>query len=107
MDAEGRPNRTDRGQRGRLSIKPGHQFGYLVEATCSDGTVGKNYLSLVVNDEAFAAKYAERLTHATGLPARLEAVTRPSGHLGRDVPGFRGSWSPTVGRRAGRPGRRT
>ncbi|MFG2341554.1 hypothetical protein [Streptomyces yangpuensis] len=75
--------------RGRLSIQPGYEFGYLVGATCSDGTVGKNYVSLVVNDEAFAAKYADSLTRATGLPARLEAVTRPSGYLGRDVPGFR------------------
>ncbi|MGW0749324.1 hypothetical protein [Streptomyces sp. NPDC002587] len=75
--------------RERLSIQPGYQLGYLVGATCSDGTVGKNYVSLVVNDEAFAAKYADSLTRATGLAARLEAVTRPSGYLGRDVPGFR------------------
>ncbi|WP_328739579.1 hypothetical protein OHA91_17295 [Streptomyces erythrochromogenes] len=73
----------------RLSIQPGYEFGYLVGATCSDGTVGKNYVSLVVNDEAFAAKYADSLTRVTGLSARLEAVTRPSGYLGRDVPGFR------------------
>ncbi|WP_244291234.1 hypothetical protein [Streptomyces subrutilus] len=75
--------------RERLSIQPGYQLGYLVGATCSDGTVGKNYVSLVVNDEAFAAKYALAVTVATGLPARLEAVTRPSGYLGRDLPGFR------------------
>ncbi|WP_261993447.1 hypothetical protein [Streptomyces sp. 3211.6] len=75
--------------RERLSIVPGYQLGYLIGATCSDGTVGKNYVSLVVNDRAFAAKYAHSLTAATGLPARLEAVTRPSGYLGRDVPGFR------------------
>ncbi|WP_234327706.1 hypothetical protein [Streptomyces sp. NRRL F-2664] len=76
-------------RRGRLSIRPGYKFGYVVGATCSDGTVGKNYLSLVVNDQAFAERYANALTHVTGLPARLEAVTRPSGYLGRDVPGFR------------------
>lgn len=75
--------------RERISIRPGYPFGYLVGATCSDGTVGKNYVSLVVNDEAFARKYARSLTAATGLPSRLEAVTRPSGYLGRDVPGFR------------------
>ncbi len=76
-------------RRGRFSVQPGYEFGYLVGATCSDGTVGKNYVSLVVNDEAFAAKYADSLTLVTGLAARLEAVTRPSGYLGRDVPGFR------------------
>ncbi|MFZ3499421.1 hypothetical protein ACODT5_40490 [Streptomyces sp. 5.8] len=73
----------------RLTIGPGYAFGYLVGATCADGTVGKNYVSLVVNDQGFAAKYAECLTAATGLPARLEAVTRPSGFLQRDAPGFR------------------
>ncbi|MGW3986166.1 hypothetical protein [Streptomyces sp. NPDC004830] len=73
----------------RLAIEPGRDLGYFVGATCSDGTVGRNYVSLVVNDEDFAARYAASLTAATGLPARLEAVTRPSGYLRRDVPGFR------------------
>ncbi|WP_330297851.1 hypothetical protein [Streptomyces sp. NBC_00503] len=75
--------------RQRLEIKPGYEFGYWVGATCADGTVGKNYLSLIVNDEGFADRYAECLTAATGLPARLEPVTRPSGYLQRDLPGFR------------------
>ncbi|MGV9452232.1 hypothetical protein [Streptomyces sp. NPDC003635] len=75
--------------RERLSVKPGYEFGYLIGANCSDGTVGKNYVSLVVNDEGFASRFAACLTAATGLPARLEAVTRPSGYLQRDVPGYR------------------
>ncbi|MYQ81517.1 hypothetical protein GTW64_30880 [Streptomyces sp. SID4923] len=75
--------------RARLTIRPGYEFGYFVGATCADGTVGTNYVSLVVNDEAFAAEYARCLSAATGLRARPEAVTRPSGYLGRDVPGFR------------------
>ncbi|MFE4582800.1 hypothetical protein [Streptomyces chartreusis] len=75
--------------RDRLTVTPGYEFGYLLGANCSDGTVGKNYVSLVVNDEGFAARFAACLTAATGLPARLEAVTRPSGYLKRDVPGFR------------------
>ncbi|MFE1442840.1 hypothetical protein [Streptomyces sp. NPDC058739] len=75
--------------RERLTIRPGFEFGYLVGATCADGTVGKNYVSLVVNEEQFAARYAACLTEATGLPARLESVTRPSGYLKREVPGFR------------------
>lgn len=73
----------------RLTIKPGYEFGYLIGANCADGTVGKNYVSLVVNDEEFASRFAACLTVAVGLPARLEAVTRPSGYLRRDVPGFR------------------
>lgn len=75
--------------RERLTIRPGYDFGYSVGATCADGTVGTNHVSLVVNEEAFAAKYAQCLSAATGLRARLEGVTRPSGCLGRDVPGFR------------------
>ncbi|MCL6737881.1 hypothetical protein [Streptomyces neyagawaensis] len=73
----------------RLTVRPGRDFGYLIGATCSDGTVGKNYVSLVVNDRAFAERYAQSLCSATGLSARLEPVTRPSGYLGRPVPGFR------------------
>ncbi|MFJ3906609.1 hypothetical protein [Streptomyces sp. NPDC090025] len=76
-------------RRERLTVRPGHAFGYFVGATCADGTVHKNYVSLIVNDEAFAARYAAALTAATGLDARLEPVTRPSGYLGRDVAGFR------------------
>ncbi|WP_338495459.1 hypothetical protein [Streptomyces sp. SJL17-4] len=75
--------------RERLTIRPGYEFGYFIGATCADGTVGKNYVSLVVNEEYFAARYATALTACTGLPARLEAVTRPSGYLKRDLPGFR------------------
>ncbi|WP_314619544.1 hypothetical protein [Streptomyces stackebrandtii] len=75
--------------RERFTIRPGYAFGYFVGATCADGTVGKNYVSLVVNDEAFASRYAEALTACTGLPSRLEAVTCPSGFLKRDLPGFR------------------
>ncbi|MFE2561335.1 hypothetical protein ACFXGT_36055 [Streptomyces sp. NPDC059352] len=75
--------------RERLMIWPGYEFGYFVGATCADGTVGKNYVSLVVNEEAFATRYAAALTACTGLSARLEAVSRPSGYLKRDLPGFR------------------
>lgn len=75
--------------RTRLAIRPGHDFGYWVGATCADGTVGPNYVSLVVNDEGFAGRYAASLTASTGLAARLEPVTRPSGFLQRDLPGFR------------------
>ncbi|MFB7369165.1 hypothetical protein ACFC0D_04920 [Streptomyces sp. NPDC056222] len=75
--------------RERPTIRSGYEFGYFVGATCADGTVGKNYVSLVVNEEDFATRYATALTACTGLPARLEAVTRPSGYLKRDLPGFR------------------
>ncbi|MEV0453042.1 hypothetical protein [Streptomyces sp. NPDC050600] len=75
--------------RERFAIRAGYEFGYFVGATCADGTVGKNYVSLVVNEERFAARYATALTACTGLPARLEPVSRPSGYLKRDLAGFR------------------
>ncbi|MDH6549643.1 hypothetical protein M2160_003721 [Streptomyces sp. SAI-117] len=75
--------------RQRLVVRPGFELGYMIGASCADGTVGRNYVSLVVNDEAFAARFAACLTAATGLPARLEPVTRPSGYLQRAAPGYR------------------
>jgi len=75
--------------RQRLAVRPGYELGYMIGASCADGTVGKNYVSLVVNDEAFATRFASCLAAATGLRTRLEAVTRPSGYLQRDAPGFR------------------
>lgn len=66
--------------RERLTIRPGYEFGYFVGATCADGTVGKNCVSLVVNEEHFAARYAECLTKANGLPARLAPRSAGAGH---------------------------
>lgn len=75
--------------RDRWKPKFGYDFGYVIGATCSDGTVTERYVSLVVNDRDFAKKYAESLYRAFGIEAKLEPVTRPSGYLARDVPGFR------------------
>ncbi|GAA0497147.1 hypothetical protein [Streptomyces olivaceiscleroticus] len=75
--------------RERLKIVPGYDLGYVVGATCADGTVGRNYVSLVVNEEIFATNYATCLCAATGLDPRIERISRPSGYLGRDLPGFR------------------
>ncbi|WP_258043318.1 MULTISPECIES: hypothetical protein [unclassified Streptomyces] len=81
--------------RERLTFRMGYAFGYFVGATCADGTVGRNYVSLVVNDEAFATRYARSLTEATGLEARLQPVVRPSGYLGRGMSRASGSgWCP-------------
>ncbi|MFF6983928.1 hypothetical protein ACFZAV_41140 [Streptomyces sp. NPDC008343] len=72
-----------------MTIKPGYEFGLHGRGELLGCTVGKNYVSLVVNDEGFASRFAVCLTAATGMPARLEAVTRPSGYLHREAPGFR------------------
>ncbi|MBX3472280.1 MAG: GTP cyclohydrolase I FolE [Planctomycetes bacterium] len=56
---------------------------------CADGTVGRRCISLVVNEAHFADRFALALSKAFGVRARVEEVTRPSGYLGRDVPGYR------------------
>ena len=75
--------------RQRYTPKLGHAFGYVVGAMCADGTVGSRYLSLVVNEEHFAQAFADALKEALGIQAYLEPVTRPSGYLQVDLPGFR------------------
>lgn len=67
----------------------GYHFGYAVGAICADGTVAGRYISLVVNDEAYAKRFAIAMEQAFGVETRLEPVERPSGFLGRSAPGFR------------------
>jgi GTP cyclohydrolase I len=75
--------------RKRWRPEPGYDFGYVVGALCSDGTVAPRYVSLVVNDIDFAKKFAETLWYAFRIDAAIEPVERPSGYLGRPAPGFR------------------
>jgi GTP cyclohydrolase I len=67
----------------------GYDFGYAVGAICADGTVARRYLSLVVNDEVYAKRFAIAMEQAFGVETRLEPVERPSGFLARPAPGFR------------------
>ena len=75
--------------RNRYDFKPDYSFGYVVGAMGSDGTVGSRLISLVVNEEAFACRFATHLHNAFGLQAKIEPVERPSGYTGRQTPGFR------------------
>ncbi len=75
--------------RRRYPPRPGYALGYSIGAVCSDGTVSKRYISLVVNKRSFAANFARTMRQAFGVRARLEPVTRPSGFTGRDTPGYR------------------
>lgn len=75
--------------RGRPALTFGYEFGYFLGTVCSDGTVGRNYVSLVVNEEEFAKKFARSIEVATGLVAKVEPVTRPSGFTGLQTPGYR------------------
>jgi GTP cyclohydrolase I len=67
----------------------GYDFGYAVGAICADGTVGKRYVSLVVNDHEYAKRFAVSMERAFHVRAELEAVERPSGYLGRPAAGWR------------------
>lgn len=75
--------------RSRWTPKLGYEFGYVIGTVCADGTVSDRYVSLVVNDEEYAKKFAESLRRAFGIDARVESVERPSGYLRRMVPGYR------------------
>jgi GTP cyclohydrolase I len=75
--------------RRRCVPRVGYDLGYAIGAIFSDGTVGKRSISLVVNERSFAARFAAALREAFGIEAVLEPVTRPSGFLNRDVPGYR------------------
>jgi GTP cyclohydrolase I len=67
----------------------GYDFGYAVGAICADGTVSKRYVSLVVNDQEYAKRFAVSMERAFDVRAELEAIERPSGYLRRPVAGWR------------------
>jgi GTP cyclohydrolase I len=75
--------------RPRYAPTVGYDFGYAVGALCADGTVAKRYVSLVVNDQEYAKRFAVSIERAFNVRAELEAVERPSGYLGRPVAGWR------------------
>ena len=75
--------------RPRFPPRLGYEFGYAIGAVCADGTVAGRYVSLVVNDEAYAKSFAVAMEQAFGVDARVEPVERPSGFLDRPAPGFR------------------
>ena len=75
--------------RPRYAPAIGYEFGYAIGTICADGTVAKRYISLVVNSEEYAKKFAVAMEHAFGVTAQLEPVERPSGYLKRPVAGYR------------------
>lgn len=75
--------------RNRYEPMPTYDFGYVIGAIFSDGTVGKRYLSLVVNERWFAEKFAKALEGAFGILPNIEPCERPSGYTKRMTPGWR------------------
>ena len=75
--------------RPRYRPKIGYPLGYAVGAMFSDGSVRDRYISLVVNEHAFASKFSRAMKEAFGVERKVEHVTRPSGFLHRQAPGYR------------------
>jgi GTP cyclohydrolase I len=75
--------------RRRFTPVVGYELGYAIGAVLSDGTVGDRSISLVVNERDFAERFAGCMGRAFGVTPFIQPVTRPSGFLGREAPGFR------------------
>jgi GTP cyclohydrolase I len=71
--------------------QPGYALGYVLGAVAADGSLQEGRrLALIVGDQSFAEKYRARLTEAfPGCASEIEAVSVPSGFLGREIPMFR------------------
>ena len=63
--------------RSRYRPMPNYSFGYSVGAMAADGTVGNRYLSLVVNEQEFAERFACHLRSSFGVETRLGALRTP------------------------------
>ena len=74
----------------RYIVQEGYELGYSLGSIGSDGSVqdGRR-ISLVVNDEAFANRFAHCLRMAFGVDPQVEPIMVPSGFLEREIPMFR------------------
>jgi GTP cyclohydrolase I len=71
-------------------VQEGYELGYALGSIGSDGSVqdGRR-ISLVVDDESFAGRFAHCMRIAFGVDPQIEPVSVPSGFLQREVPMFR------------------
>lgn len=74
----------------RWPVIEGYALGYALGTIGSDGSVqdGRR-VSVVVNDLAFATRFARSLNVAFGIEHPVEPIMVPSGYLGRDVQMYR------------------
>jgi GTP cyclohydrolase I len=74
----------------RYIVQEGYELGYALGSIGSDGSVqdGRR-ISFVVNDEAFAGRFAHCMRMAFGVDPAIEPIMVPSGFLQREVPMFR------------------
>jgi GTP cyclohydrolase I len=74
----------------RYIVQEGYELGYALGSIGSDGSVqdGRR-ISLVVNDEAFADRFAHCMRMAFGVDPQVEPIMVPSGFLEREIPMFR------------------
>jgi GTP cyclohydrolase I len=74
----------------RYIVQEGYELGYALGSIGSDGSVqdGRR-ISLVVDDEAFADRFAHCMRMAFGIDTQVEPIVVPSGFLEREIPMFR------------------
>jgi GTP cyclohydrolase I len=74
----------------RYIPQEGYELGYVLGSIGSDGSVqDSRHISLVVNDEAVAGRFAHCLRMAFGIDPSIEEIQVPSGFLNRQIPMFR------------------
>ena len=74
----------------RWIVTEGYELGYVLGTVASDGSIqdGRR-ISVVVNDRAFAERYAAALEVAFDVGSHVQPIKVPSGYLGREVDMYR------------------
>jgi GTP cyclohydrolase I len=74
----------------RYIVQEGYELGYVIGSVGSDGSVQEGRrISLVVNDKAFAGRFAHCLRIAFGVDSDIDEIEVPSGFLQRNVRMYR------------------
>ena len=72
------------------TVREGYALGYALGVIGAEGSIqDRRRISVVVNDPAFAERYAKSLNEAFGLPAQVENILVPSGFRGEEIPMYR------------------
>jgi GTP cyclohydrolase I len=74
----------------RAQVTEGYNLGYALGVIGSEGSIQeRRRVSVVVNDRAFAARYASAVGAAFGLECRVESIQVPSGYRQEVIPMYR------------------
>ena len=74
----------------RLKVTEGYHLGYALGVIGSEGSIQEGRrISVVVNDEVFATRYSNALSHAFGVASKVEPIAVPSGYRAEVIPMYR------------------